>query len=119
MGYPSVILTRELFEGINGYDEGFVGWGCDDIDLARRAFLYNKENDDSLETFNNHFLKRTGAGGEIVIYHQFHIPQKWQNKEQYLKNVKRNRDNFVLYTEGKKRYNEIKGLKDLRHDKHE
>lgn len=54
----SMAFWREDFIAINGYDDSFVGWGCEDRDLIRR-FLKNG--------IQNHKLKFIG-----IVYHLWH-----------------------------------------------
>lgn len=43
-GWGRVAMQREHFIGAGGYDEWFDGWGCEDLDLCRRAQrLWNLE----------------------------------------------------------------------------
>jgi hypothetical protein len=51
-------IWREDFEAVNGFDEGFVGWGCEDDDLGKR-------------------LRRAGVRigtvlGQTRVYHLWH-----------------------------------------------
>jgi GT2 family glycosyltransferase len=38
MGF-NIALSRRDFETVNGFDEDYVGWGCEDDDLAVRLRL--------------------------------------------------------------------------------
>ena len=54
----SVAITREAYDAIGGFDEGFVGWGGEDNDFWERA-----------ET------RRRTAFGYLPIVHLWHAPQ--------------------------------------------
>jgi hypothetical protein len=54
----SVAVTREAYDAIGGFDEGFVGWGGEDNDFWERA-----------ET------RRRTAFGYLPILHLWHAPQ--------------------------------------------
>ena len=66
----NMAVWREQLEAVNGFDENFVGWGCEDDDLAQR-------------------LRRAGARiksvlGRTVAYHLWHpphdtTPQDWSD----------------------------------------
>jgi GT2 family glycosyltransferase len=63
-------IWRRDFEAVNGFDEGFVGWGCEDDDLGKR-------------------LRRAGVRIETIVrhtrvYHLWHPldpthPREWRS----------------------------------------
>jgi GT2 family glycosyltransferase len=50
-------IWREDYERVNGFDEGFVGWGCEDDDLGKR-------------------LRRAGVRVETILRHT-HVYHLW------------------------------------------
>jgi len=51
-------FSREDFIAVNGFDEGYEGWGREDSDLAERFFKYG--------------LRRKDIKGRAVCYHLYH-----------------------------------------------
>ncbi len=53
-------IWREDLLRVNGYDEGYVGWGCEDLDLASRLF--------------HNSIWRLDVRGRALCYHLWHAP---------------------------------------------
>lgn len=47
-----VMISKEAFLKIGGYNSDFIGWGCEDVEIERRSKSYNRiarvENDDAI-----------------------------------------------------------------------
>lgn len=63
---------RKDFIAINGYDEGFIGWGCEDVDLLLRLYKTGVQS---------HKLLQVG-----LMYHLWH---RLADRSNILENVKR------------------------------
>lgn len=83
LGNSHYTMRKEDFIAVGGYDESFIGWGCEDLDFNRRAFSY---------------LGRGYLRPEIpfVVYSVYHNRQAWMNP-------KTTRRNEKLYARNKKK----------------
>ncbi|MBL4591300.1 MAG: hypothetical protein JKY96_05005 [Phycisphaerales bacterium] len=61
-------ISLSTFRNINGFDESFTGWGMEDDDLARRAYLKN--------------TRPVSSMNESIVFHQYHAterPKRWSD----------------------------------------
>ncbi len=61
-------IRLSTFRTINGFDESFTGWGMEDDDLARRAYMSN--------------ARPTSSMDKAIVLHQHHLtesPKNWKD----------------------------------------
>lgn len=52
-------IEKEFYLKLNGFDENFIGWGCEDIDFANRVLLGNGSIHFSLDVWGEHQCHNT------------------------------------------------------------
>lgn len=100
------LIQRDFFRQLGGYNEQFVGYGCEDIELMHRATylmgirLPFPENDpyfiddrgynpEELQGFRNYFYQIHAQNGDKLPTPK-HFWHKRKNKSPYLQNRKKN-----------------------------
>lgn len=76
---------KEDFVAVNGYDEGYVGWGCEDHDFARRL---------QRSGVKKRYLKFAG-----IVYHLWHEDKYNYNVENNRKREREQNDKQVVRCE--------------------
>lgn len=77
-------VSRAAFEKVNGFDEAYVGWGCEDDDLALRLLLAGEWCRSALVTaraLHMHHAREplVAVGGrQVSPNHRYHKRRRWR-----------------------------------------
>lgn len=77
-------VSRAAFEKVNGFDEAFVGWGCEDDDLALRLLLAGEWCRSALlaaRALHMHHAREPlvdRGGRQVSPNHRYHKRRRWR-----------------------------------------
>jgi len=77
-------VSREAFERVNGFDEAYVGWGCEDDDLGLRLLLAGVGCRSALlaaRALHQHHAREPlveEGGRQVSPNHRYHKRRRWR-----------------------------------------